>query len=314
MGFYTAYGLVIESSLAMPELAEAIDDAPAYRFYITRSLDDAAPGYDWFLRLCEEDDEISFLCGKRGKDFLLRYPRLADFEINAEDRDILCRAKPETSFDTVRHLLLDHVLPFLLSEGNRLVLHGSGILIDGGAVVFLGESGRGKSTLSASFCGERMPLLSDDNVLIEMANGRFDCVPSYPGLRLWPEAVSTMIADSINTSLVAHYSTKRRIRTGNNQLPFAADRVPLNRLYVLEESNDLDDKIEINKLPPQKAFFTISDHAYRLDIKERNLLKDQFHFVSSLVKSFPVYSLTFPRDFSLLPVVRQTILDHLSEA
>jgi hypothetical protein len=177
----------------------------------------------------------------------------------------------------------------------------------------MGESGRGKSTLSASFCGEQIPLLTDDNVLLEMTNGRFDCVPSYPGLRLWPEALSTMMTDSVKTAPVAHYSTKRRIRTGHDKLPFAVEQVPLNRLYVLDESNDLDSKIQIKKLPPQKAFFTISDHAYRLDIKDRSLLKDQFHLMSTLVKSFPVYSLRFPRDFSLLPAVRQTILDHLNE-
>lgn len=313
MAVYRVYGLVIESTVTMTELNDAIDGTPDYRFSLTKSAI-ATAGYAWFLRLFHEDGDICFVSGKREADFLLRYPGIADFEIRSETKEIVCHVEVGTGFDTVRHLLLDHVLPFLLSEGNRLVLHGSGILVAGGAVVFLGESGRGKSTLSASFCGQQTPLLTDDNILLEMRDGKFECVPSYPGLRLWPGAASTMLADSINTSSVAHYSTKLRIKTGDEQLPFASERVPLNRLYLLAESNDFDRTIQIKKLPPQKAFFTISDHAYRLDFKERTLLKDQFYFMSSLVKSFPVYSLTFPRDFSLLPAVRQTILDHLTEA
>ena len=98
MAFYRVYGLVIESTVTMPELTEAINDVPDYRFYITRSLNEAAPGYAWFLRLFQDDGEICFLCGKRGKSFLLRYPGLADFEINDEDKDILCRAQPGTSY------------------------------------------------------------------------------------------------------------------------------------------------------------------------------------------------------------------------
>jgi serine kinase of HPr protein (carbohydrate metabolism regulator) len=89
---------------------------------------------------------------------------------------------------TVEHLYLNQVLPLALSRQGKLVLHGSAVDIGGQGVAFLGESGRGKSTLAASFATEGTRFLTDDGLLLEWVGECCMIIPSHPSIRLWQTA------------------------------------------------------------------------------------------------------------------------------
>ena len=99
--------------------------------------------------------------------YLLRFPELADFEVSAAADDLICFPTPHASETTVEHLYLSQVRPLVLSKRGKLVFHASCVEVAEGAIAFVAESGRGKSTLAASFarCGFR--LLTDDGLLVE---------------------------------------------------------------------------------------------------------------------------------------------------
>ena len=52
---------------------------------------------------------------------LLRFPEMADFRISEDASEIFCFPQPETSEETIRHLLLDQVLPRCLAHQERLM-------------------------------------------------------------------------------------------------------------------------------------------------------------------------------------------------
>lgn len=87
--------------------------------------------------------------------------------------------------------------PIASSALGHLVLHASSADLDGRSVLFVGESGRGKSTLAAAFdrCGYR--LLSDD-----LSPVRFNPVPQSPNdNRLQPIAHVLFIEERGGTDL-----------------------------------------------------------------------------------------------------------------
>lgn len=88
---------------------------------------------------------------RMGGGHLLRFPDLADFEVTAEGREVTGFPVPEVSEAVSQHLYLSHVLPQVLSKIGKLVSHTSTVEVEGGAIAFAGESGRGKSTLAAGF-------------------------------------------------------------------------------------------------------------------------------------------------------------------
>jgi predicted ATPase len=102
------------------------------------------------------------------------------------------------------HVILDHAIPQALSLLGDVVLHGACVALERRAVVLLGESGRGKSTLAAHMAGSGWRVLADDATVVSLAD-QVLTYPSYPGLRLhqdvatqfphhWTQAVTELTA------------------------------------------------------------------------------------------------------------------------
>ncbi len=130
----------------------------------------------WIHHRAGNSGDITHSLTRLGEGYLLRFPLLADFVISNDGRRIAGWAARESCRETIRHLLLDQVLPRLLSHQGHLVLHAGGVTSDHGAIVFLGESGLGKSTLCSSFNQAGFALLSDDFLLLsaqERGNHRY---------------------------------------------------------------------------------------------------------------------------------------------
>ncbi len=72
---------------------------------------------------------------------------------------------------------------FLGYEGD-LVLHGSAVALDGGAVVFCGPSGSGKSTVAAAMALSGTSVITDDALRVTFGAGSPRCFPGVPELRL----------------------------------------------------------------------------------------------------------------------------------
>ena len=55
------------------------------------------------------------------------------------------------------------------------------------------------------------------------------------------------------------------------------------------------------------------EYVFRLDITDRVRIKQEFNVLGKIARAVPFYRLTYPRDFSLLPAVRASIVENLSK-
>ncbi|MGB0109939.1 MAG: hypothetical protein WBP52_15695 [Terriglobales bacterium] len=310
MPTYSVCDVDIESTVLLPELSSVEYRKPDFTFTIhsghVHQWDDCKWLHTWYVR----DDVPWLFLGRHGDDYLLRFPDLADFEVLKNTKEIFCYPKPETTSDTIRHLLLDQVIPLLLSQQGRLVLHGSAVLTPHGAVAFLGETGRGKSTLASSFSEKGAPVLTDDCLLVKEADGQLLAVPSYQGLRLWPEAVDALFGQETPLVEVAHYTEKKRV-DGNVGLSFCTEPAALRRIYFLAPADESEGKsVSIVPLSPRDACMELVKFTYLIDITDRQRLRQEFERLSRLAALPLFYRLSFPRDFSLLPDVHRAILEN----
>ena len=117
--------------------------------------------------------------------YLLRFPELADFRVSMDGLKVTCSPAPDVSEETTRHLYLNQVLPLALSKLGKLVFHASAVEVGDSAVAFVGESGRGKSTLAASFALNGFRFLTDDGMVVEANDDSYLSFPSHPSIRLW---------------------------------------------------------------------------------------------------------------------------------
>jgi hypothetical protein len=310
---YRICGLLLTSNTVLPELTPEKALRADCHFELLPPEDPCAVPVDWFHEWTvgengEERGKDPWLrLGRTADGYLLRFAACGDFIISADTTSIKCRPLPQTPKVSVRHVLLDQVIPLLLSRREHVVLHASAVLTSIGVIAFAGKSGRGKSTLAASFAKGGYALLADDCLVLRAEPTGWLAIPSYPGVRLWPSTVDALLSQDVPTGDVAGYTSKRRL-SRTEMLPQASSPAQLRSLFLLGYGVG---RISVEKLSPGLAMITLVKFAYNLDVKDVGFLRRQFNTLSRLIDELPVYSLRYPREFAMLPSVREAILSQL---
>jgi hypothetical protein len=164
--------------------------------------------------------------------YLLRFPFLADFALDALGRNVRAWAAAGVDDATIENLYLNQILPLAWSKQGKLVLHGSAVEVDGQAIAFIGRSGLGKSTLAASFATAGYKFLTDDGLVLERSAAGYNAMPSHPSIRLWEDSQEALIAGPHELSIPVQYSSKVRFLAGK-AIAFCAEPRPSHRLYFL---------------------------------------------------------------------------------
>ena len=82
--------------------------------------------------------------------------------------ELLC--EPEPGIESWANILAFQALPLAATIRGLEVMHASGVVLDGGAVLVAGPPGAGKSSLAAALVRAGGQLLSDDAVALQLSN------------------------------------------------------------------------------------------------------------------------------------------------
>lgn len=265
---------------------------------------DAQPFHRWIF----QDGTVWTAFYRVGDSFLLRFPELADFRL-AEDY-AQAWPVPGVSSVTVQHLFLNQVLPLALSKRGKLVLHGSAVEIAGKSVAFIGESGRGKSTLAACFATSGFRFLTDDGLQLEWSHGDCLVMPSHPSIRLWEDSQEALIGEGVTTAAPVQFTSKARFLAGRD-VAYCEQARPLHRTYFLGE--DSGETIRFERLSPATALIGLVKNSFLLDIEARDVLALHFDALSRLATLSMHFLLHYPRRYDALSQVRAAIIRHATE-
>ena len=239
--------------------------------------------------------------------YLLRFPDLADFQVSADALHVTGFPVPEVSDATVQHLYLNQVLPLALSKQGKLVFHASAVEVAGGALAFAAESGRGKSTLAASFAVSGFRFLTDDGLVVEPIADGHRILPSHPSIRLWEDSEAALIVPGVRTAPALPFTPKSRFLAGD-EIRFCDQPRPLRRVYFL--GNGKVATLEFQRLSAAEALVEWVKHSFLLDVEEKPRLASHFDQVAKLANQPIHYRLDYPRRFEDLAWVRAAIVEH----
>lgn len=313
---YFVYGIGLSSDTAMPELELPAISPAEEQISINVRLRNADTDYPaaacWILRSTLSNGDDWALCGKIEDGYLLRYPGFADFIVDRAGRELRCaRIESGTSPQTLRHLLLDQVMPLVLNLLGRDVLHATAVDTPGGVCAFIGPARAGKSTLAASFAAAGYNTFCDD-CLVVRRNGGILCIPGYPGVRLWRDSFAALGNHPVKLSDVANYTAKCRIVSNAGRFPDGPRS--LIAIYRISRPADGEPALTTARIEPltgREAFMELVSAAYVLDATEPATLLRHFRFIEQLAAQVPIARLLLPNDFALLPAARSLILSEL---
>ena len=245
---------------------------------------------------------------RAGTGILLRFPDLADFSLSADGNNIACVPVPGISQPTLEHLYLNQVLPLALGKQGRMVFHGSAVAMDGGAVVFLGSSGRGKSTLAAAFATQGRAFLTDDALVLEASSGRYTVQPSHASIRLWDDSRECLLGRDAALAPAVDYTSKARLLAGSGLVHCGDKAQNLLTTYVLGDGSVND--VTFRRLTEAEALIEWTKHSFVLDVEDRALVQHNFERVAALADRVPCFSLDYPRCYEALGKVLAALADH----
>lgn len=215
--------------------------------------------------------------------YLVRFRVCGEFAISADLSEIEVRRYPEGRHEILPILLAGTVSAIYLTLLGNTVLHASAVSIDGRSIAFVGQSGRGKSTVAALMCINGARLVTDD-VLVVDAGPPATCIGGAPELRLREKAAE--IAGT-NTRLTEDE------RFAFAPEPASPEPLPLSAIVIPGPSHDVA-AVETELMSPSDALFALLAFPRVHHWRKADVLSREFTTLSGLVNAVPVYRATIP--------------------
>ncbi|MEY4517865.1 MAG: hypothetical protein RLZZ499_464 [Cyanobacteriota bacterium] len=205
----------------------------------------------------------------------------------------------------IRFYLVGTVMAIILYQRQFLVLHGSVIEIDGQAVIFLGNSGDGKSSVAAALHARGYKLINDDVAPVSLEQEQAILQPGFPQIKMGRETAKVLNYDFESLPLVHPAEEKRNYRTQYNCVP---KPMTIRRIYVLGYSWEF----AVKPIPHAMAVKELSRHSRPTTLYHQG---DALHFFqcANLVKQQTIYHLVRPKNLELLPQIVDFIEKNLAE-
>lgn len=196
--------------------------------------------------------------------------------------------------DAVAPWLTGPALAILLHQRGCVVLHGSAVSWNGKAVVLLGASGAGKSTMAHACSVHGFGVLSDDHAVVTWRDDLPVVLPGGAQIRLRPDSLLAAGLDPAQFPRLWHQEDKRGLNCAG---PVIAAPTRLSSVYELWDGESLG----ISPLDPQSQFRLLMRHSFLAPLLKMSGT-EALHFerCTRLASAIPPARFIRPRDLSLL--------------
>jgi len=295
---YTIFGLSFRSQLELPE------------FEIT-----PAEKADISIRFGNTPDHLNNISSsgilyEAGTDaFLLKLPHIGNYLV-INGNEIIIHPRPEASSEEIRLFLLGSVLGALLFQRGFLPIHGSSVKIDEKAVIIIGNSAAGKSTLAASLNQDGHSLISDDLSAISMnKSGHCVILPGIPFVKLWQDTQSLLFP---NGSFDRVRPQIKKFRVPVHNRPGENEEIEINAIIRLATKNSPG--YNIQEIKGAKKMNTLRDHVFR-DQLIKGLGMPEYHFrmLSDLSNQISLFHLERPSVPLELERLKEIVINSATE-
>ena len=221
--------------------------------------------------------------------FRIHFPEAGRVAVNS-GREIIYDRRAGADDSQIASVLLGTGLAVVMMQRRRLPLHSCAVATPDGALLVMGKSGAGKSTMLTGLLELGFPMIADDLTGIDIAeDGAAMAVPGFPAVRLWPDSLALA-----GTSVQGLASVRSDIAKFYLPVPrFCDSPVPIRAIAYLSAHNGED--VRIRQMPAPHRIEALSRFIFRKNfLKGLGLQRFAFDTVAATVRRAELFEIHRP--------------------
>lgn len=219
-----------------------------------------------------------------------------DFWFDVDAGEIWADWKDPLTLEDIAPYFLGPIMGLLLRARGVVCLHASGVVVQGQAVLFLGDPGAGKSTTAAAMSKRGHPLLADDIVAISEKQGQFFATPAYPYISLWPDSAEMICGQDAKLPTLTSTDEKRRFSPAK----FQDAPVPVGCIFLIGDRTADDQAPCIEELSPREQLMALVANSYATRTLAENDRAEEFQLFGRMVGNVAIRRLVPHADAAFL--------------
>lgn len=298
---YSAYGLELESQVAIPGLAETVPtDEPPGSARISVAFGEPP---SWRQGWLKSNAELVFPSDARQKQnptnnlrvysrdngaaFHLTYPDGAQFVIDAQTEKIWCWGPKSLTSEDLGTYIVGPVLGFILRRRGALALHASCFCFRGHAFALSGGPQSGKSTMAAALALRGMSILCEDITALRERAGNFLASSGYPRVNLWPDSAESVSGSSELPRITPNWE-KQFLPLDGGRTSFERHPRPLAAVYIIAPREASEAAPRIEAIGPRNATLLLVQNTYMNYLLDKAQRAAEFDSLVRLASRLPV--------------------------
>lgn len=274
---YRVYGLRVDSEIEIPELLAACEGDPDVIISLGQ-VPFELPKYNTkgiFYQAIKDD-------------FIFRMDQVGAFRVSKAE-SIVIDPQRDGNTELMRVFLLGSVFGALLHQRGILALHGSAVSTNDGAMLIIGRSSSGKSSLAASLTKRSYPFFSDDISALHRNENGYLIHHGIPYMKLWRDVINKLEMDE-NLKQIRPSVEKFRKKVVEG---FTHQPEIVKKIIVLGTKNTSG--VEIKELYGLEKFEPLKENTYRYEfISGLQTTNSHFQSLSDLANVVRVFHVQRP--------------------
>ncbi len=224
-----------------------------------------------------------------GDQFFMDWLGVARYCFDVTGQAVRAWANDGVTVAAVQRVHRRAIVPAALQHLGCETLHASAVRFATGVVGFCGHAGAGKSTLAVACAASGAEQWADDTLVLAIGATSVTAVPIAYDVALRPASVTHFGGRQASAGVVRASGAP----------------TPVRALFLIDRS---DSTPSIRLLDPREAFEALLPHACAFSMTDAARRRKMIEQYLALVDLVPVYRLSYPSTFEILPEVARLVL------